>query len=161
MMQTDPAPASLLRRIAALFYDALLLAGLVMVLTLVLVMVRGGDAIPPGSWWFGMVLLGVNFLFFGYPWTHGGQTLGARAWRLRVTAMDGGGLDWRQAALRYLAAWLLLLPPGLGLLWARWDRDALCWHDRLSGTRLLQTPHRQPAPESGSRASVPSKTPAR
>ncbi len=144
MKRIDLPPPGLLRRSAALFYDALLFAGLVMVLTLLLVMARGGNAIPPGSWWFGLVLLGVNFLFFGYSWTHGGQTLGARAWRLQVTTMDGGGLDWRQAALRYLAAWLLLIPPGLGLLWAWWDRDALCWHDRLSGTCMVQMPHRPP-----------------
>lgn len=142
MKRTDLPPASLPRRSAAMFYDLLLFMGLVMVLTLLLVLARGGDAIPPGSWWYGAVLLGVNFLFFGYSWTHGGQTLGARAWRLRVTTMDGGGLGWQHAGLRYLAAWVLLLPPGLGLLWAWWDRDALCWHDRLSGTCLVRLPDR-------------------
>ena len=140
MHRNDLAAAGLGRRTAAMCYDLLLCTGLVMVLTLLLVLVRGGEAIPPGSWWYGVALLAVNFLYFGFFWTHGGQTLGARAWRLRVTAMDGSGLNWSQAALRYLAAWLLLLPPGLGLLWAWWDRDGLCWHDRLSGTSLVRLP---------------------
>ena len=142
MYPTDSTPASLLRRLAAIFYDGLLIAGLLMVLTLVLVLVRGGAAIPPGSWWYAATLLGVNFLFFGYSWTRGGQTLGAQAWGLRVTARDGSNLNWREAAIRYLAAWLLLLPPGLGFIWAWWDTDGLCWHDRLSGSRVIR--HLQP-----------------
>lgn len=138
MNRNAPASASLPRRAAAIFYDLLLFAGLVMVLTLLLVLLRGGEAIPPASWWYDVLLLTANFVFFGISWTRGGQTLGARAWRLRVTAMDGNDLSWRQAALRYLSAWLLLLPPGLGFIWARWDPDGLCWHDRLSGSRVIR-----------------------
>ena len=130
--------ASLPRRAAAICYDLLLFAGLVMVLTLALVLFRGGEAIPPASWWYEALLLGMNFVFFGISWTRGGQTLGARAWKLRVTAMDGKDLNWRLATLRYLSAWLLLVPPGLGFIWASWDPDGLCWHDRLSGTRVVQ-----------------------
>ena len=131
-------PAGLPRRLAAIFYDGLLLTGLLMVLTLVLVLARGGAAIPPGSWWYGCILLGVHFLFFGFSWTRGGQTLGAQAWGLRVTTPEGGNLDWRRATVRYLAAWLLLAPPGLGFIWAWWDPDRLCWHDRLSGSRVIR-----------------------
>ena len=140
MHRNDFASASLPRRAAAIFYDLLLFAGLAMVLTLVLVLVRGGEAIPPASWWYEVLLLGTNFVYFSISWTRGGQTLGARAWRLQVTTMDGNELSWRQAALRYLSAWLLLLPPGLGFIWARWDPDGLCWHDRLSGSRVVHVP---------------------
>lgn len=119
-------------------YDLLLFAGLVMVLTLALVLFRGGEAIPPASGWYEALLLAAHFAFFGISWTRGGQTLGARAWKLRVTAMDGGDLTWRLATIRYLSAWLLLLPPGLAFIWAWWDPDGLCWHDRLSGTRVIE-----------------------
>ena len=130
--------AGLGRRAAAICYDLLLFAGLAMVLTLALVLVRGGEAIPPESWWYEALLLASHFAFFGISWTRGGQTLGARAWKLRVTAMDGKDLNWRQAALRYLSAWLLMLPPGLGFIWAWSDPDGLCWHDRLSGTQVVK-----------------------
>ena len=140
MHRNDFASASLPRRAAAICYDLLLFAGLAIVLTLALVLVRGGEAIPPASWWYEVLLLGTNFVYFGISWTRGGQTLGARAWRLRVSARDGNDLNWRQAALRYLSAWLLLLPPGLGFIWARWDPDGLCWHDRLSGSRVVHVP---------------------
>ena len=140
MNRNAHAPAGLPRRAAAICYDLLLFTGLVMVLTLVLVLFRGGEAIPPASWWYEALLLATHFAFYGISWTRGGQTLGARAWKLRVTAMDGEGLSWRQAALRYLAAWLLLLPPGLGFIWAWRDPEGLCWHDRLSRSRVVHVP---------------------
>jgi uncharacterized RDD family membrane protein YckC len=59
-----------------------------------------------------------------------------RAWRIRVGRAEGGTLTWRDAGARWLAAWLAALPAGLGFLWGLLDRDRLCWHDRLSGTRL-------------------------
>jgi len=132
--------AGLLRRLAALAYDGVILLGLAFFVTLVLVLVRGGTAIAPGSWWYGLTLAGTGLLFFGWSWTRGGQTLGARAWSLRVEKTDGSALGWKDALLRYLAAWLLLIPPGLGFLWARWDRERRCWHDRLSGTRVVHHP---------------------
>ena len=140
MNGSDRTSASLARRAAAICYDLLLFAGLVMVMTLVLVLFRGGEAIPPATWWYDALLLFAHFAYFGVSWTRGGQTVGARAWRLQVTAMDGGEPSWRQAAIRYLSAWLLLLPPGLGFLWALWDPDSLCWHDRLSRIRVVQLP---------------------
>lgn len=138
MNRNGRAPASLPRRAAAICYDLLLFAGLAMVLTLALVLFRAGEAIPPASRWYEALLLAAHFAFFGISWTRGGQTLGARAWKLRVTAMDGRDLNWRQAALRYLSAWILLLPPGLGFIWGWRDPDGLCWHDRLSGTRVVR-----------------------
>ena len=140
MNRNNRAPASLPRRAAAICYDLLLFAGLAMVLTLVLVLLRGGEAIPPASWWYEALLLAAHFVFFGISWARGGQTPGARAWGLRVATLDGGDPGWRRVTLRYLSAWLLLLPPGLGFLWARWDPDGRCWHDRLSGTRMVRTP---------------------
>ncbi len=140
MNRIGRASANLPRRAAAICYDLLLFAGLAMILTLALVLFRGGEAIPPASGWYEALLLAAHFAFFGISWTRGGQTLGARAWKLRVTTLDGEDLNWRLVALRYLSAWLLLLPPGLGFIWAGWDPDGLCWHDRLSGTRLVQAP---------------------
>ena len=140
MHRNDPTAASLARRAAAIFYDVLLFMGVIMALTLVLVLVRGGEAVPPATWWYDALLLGANFVFFGFSWTRGGQTLGARAWRLRVTDIDGNDLSWRLAALRYLSAWLLLVPPGLGFIWAWRDPEGLCWHDRLSRSRVVHVP---------------------
>jgi uncharacterized RDD family membrane protein YckC len=53
------------------------------------------------------------FLFFGFFWTHSGQTLGMQAWRIRVLRNDGGSISWKQAAIRFACAWkagLIRLP---------------------------------------------------
>ena len=73
-------------------------------------------------------------------WRKGGQTLGMRAWRLRVADAAGGQPSWRALWLRFLAGHLSLLAGGLGFWWAWLDRDRLAWHDRASGTRMLRLP---------------------
>jgi hypothetical protein len=81
-----------------------------------------------------------GFLFYGWFWTHGGQTLGMRTWRLRLVRADGGPITWHITAIRFGSALLALAPLGLGLWWALFDKDKRAWHDRLSGTRLIVTP---------------------
>jgi len=76
-------------------------------------------------------------------WRRGGQTLGMRPWRLRLSAIDRDASPaWRALAIRYAVGTLSLLAAGLGFWWAWIDRDALAWHDRASGTRLQRLPKR-------------------
>jgi uncharacterized RDD family membrane protein YckC len=135
---SSAAPAGLWRRLAAMAYDWLLLGSAYFVLTLVLLAARGGAAVAPGTWWYTLSLVMVGFLFYGWFWTHGGQTLGLRAWNLRVQRADGGPLSWSDASRRFAAAATLLLPPGLGLAWIAVDRQRAAWHDRLSRTRIVR-----------------------
>jgi len=78
--------------------------------------------------------------FFTWFWTHGGQTLGMRAWRLKLLSRDGQAVTLRQALVRLAGALLSLLPAGLGLLWVLIDPQRCAWHDRLSDTRLIVLP---------------------
>jgi uncharacterized RDD family membrane protein YckC len=134
---SDDTSAPLARRLGALLYDALLLLALLFAFTLLLIIARGGRALPPITIWCEACL--VAFAFCGLSWTRGGQTVGMKAWRIRVVARDAGSLDWPRAALRFFASWLSLLPAGLGYWWALVDRERCCWHDRLSGTRVIRT----------------------
>jgi len=134
---TARAPAALPRRLAALFYDSLLLCGLLFLFTFAIVALRAGEAVPAGTGWFMLCLAAGSFAFFGWFWTHGGQTLGMRAWRLRIVRADGGDLTWSDAACRYAAAALSLAALGIGFWWSVWDPERRCWHDLLSQTRML------------------------
>ena len=80
----DAEPAGFFRRTAALAYDLLLLAGILLVFTLITFVLRGAREIPPGTLWFQVSLLALVGAFFAGFWVHGGQTLGMRAWRLRA-----------------------------------------------------------------------------
>jgi uncharacterized RDD family membrane protein YckC len=131
----------LARRLAAIIYDALLLGGLLLI---------AGAPLPlvPESvqklWWVRLTiqgyLLACCFLFFGWFWVHGGQTLGMRAWRIRVVQVDGQNVCWSRAALRFVTAMLSWAALGLGFVWVIIDPAGMAWHDRLSKTRLLLLP---------------------
>jgi uncharacterized RDD family membrane protein YckC len=125
-------------------YDWLLLGALYFCATLLVVVLRRGTPLAPGTSWYTALLVLLSFLFYGWFWTHGGQTLGLRAWRLRIERVDGRPLSWLDAARRFAASATLLVPPGLGLVWMLVDRRRACWHDRLSNTRVvrLATRHR-------------------
>lgn len=129
------------RRLAAIFYDLLLLVALLAVAVSLITLPFG---MPNGA---GLVALQLflfeilPMLFFTGFWSHGGQTLGMRAWRLKLVRADGAVIRWPDAFKRHLAALLSLLALGLGFLWMLVDRDKLAWHDRLSDTRLVLLKH--------------------
>jgi uncharacterized RDD family membrane protein YckC len=137
-------PAAVWRRFAAFCYDLLLLAALFFVFTLAVLALRRGVAVPPGSIWFEIALLLLAAAFFCGFWVHGGQTVGMRAWRIRVVRDDGSPLEWPRAAARFAAGLLAALPAGLGLWWAALDARKRAWHDRLTRTRVVRVP--PPAP---------------
>jgi uncharacterized RDD family membrane protein YckC len=137
-----PQPPGLLRRLAAVVYDALLLVALLMVATALLLPLTGGEAIDPHrhpalEWLYRAVLLLLTVGFFGVSWTRGGQTLGMASWRLRVLREDGGTLSWADTVRRLAAALLSWLALGLGWLWVLVDPARRTWHDRLSRTQVV------------------------
>lgn len=137
-------PASLRRRFAAISYDALLLFGVLFVFTLAVVALRGGREVEPDTWWFSISLPLVALCFYGWFWTHGGQTLGMRAWRIALRTEDAGQLTWRHAVVRYGAAWVSTLALGMGFWWSLIDREKRCWHDRWSHTVIVRTSSPKP-----------------
>jgi uncharacterized RDD family membrane protein YckC len=128
------------RRLAAFCYDLLLLTALLVCFTLAVLAVRLGAAVPPGSWWFPLCLVGVAMAFFCGFWAHGGQTVGMRAWRIRVVCDDGTPLGWPRAAARFVAALVAAVPAGLGLWWSAFDGQKRGWHDRWTRTRVVHAP---------------------
>ncbi len=142
---------SLMRRLAAIAYDWLLLLALFLLLGFIYIPLIGGTPQSLAArMGLQMILLGVTWLFFGWFWTHGGQTLGMRAWRIRVVTRSGEPIGWGPATLRFLAAFLSFICAGLGFGWATLDRDRRAWHDYLSRTDLILLPKAgKPASTSG------------
>lgn len=110
MQRAGLPQASVLRRCGAIVYDTLLLCAILLVATVVILPFTGGEAVQAGNPWFSAYIFAVCFLFFGWFWTHGGQTLGMRAWKLRLQRADGGAVAWWQALVRFLLASLWMLP---------------------------------------------------
>ncbi len=134
---TERPAASLFRRLAAGLYDLLLLAGLLMFVGFAVIVARQGEAVAPGTLWFQALLLVTAALFYAGFWSRDGQTLGMRAWRLRLVDESGRPPPFRICLLRFFAALLSLAPCGLGLWWLLWDAQRRSWHDRLTHTRIV------------------------
>lgn len=133
--------ASLGRRLASLFYDALLDFGVLLIGFLFphLLLALAWERALPGPLLFAHVF-GLLGLYHLWLWRHGGQTLAMRAWRIRLVDLAGAPPTRFQLALRYCLAWPSLLFYGAGLIWALFDRERQFLHDRLSGTRLIVVP---------------------
>lgn len=133
------AAPGLARRLAAMFYDAWLLVALWLIGATVDYAIQRalGLAEDPYRLPLQVFIVACPFLFYGWFWTHGGQTLGMRAWRVKLLNADGSTVDWRHAIIRVAAAHISLLALGLGYLWMLGDREKLTWHDRWSNTRLV------------------------
>ena len=139
----DLNSAGLLRRLAALLYDTLLLVAVLMTVTWLLLPLTHGEAITRETvggfeYLYRALLLGLVIAYFGFSWTRSGQTLGMLAWRIRVLRSDGCHLRWSDVLLRLAASLLSLLPAGLGYFWMLLDPNRLTWHDRLSRTRVVR-----------------------
>ena len=128
------------RRFAASFYDLLLLAAAWMLTTLVVIVLRGGQAIGPGALPYQLLLFVVAAAFYVSSWVRGGQTLGMRAWQIRLEKSSGEAVDLRTGLLRFATGLLTVASCGVGLVWLWIDRDGLTWHDRLAGTRVVVLP---------------------
>jgi len=131
----------LLRRIAAMLYDALLVGALLWLTTIPFIAVRGGEAVEVSDNTVYQVALAiVIYAFFVGFWTRTGRTLGMQSWRLQLETMEGEKPNLAEATVRFVAAVFSWLALGLGVLWQLWDRDGLTWHDRISGTRIVYYP---------------------
>lgn len=136
-------------RLLALVYDGLialalwLLVGTLFTVGYYLAGHGARENIPPFSalqWLEWLCCWLITGAYAVLSWHKGGQTLGMRAWRLRVRDADGGPAGIAALCKRYAVGTLSLLPGGLGFWWAWIDRDGLTWHDRASHTRMRREP---------------------
>jgi len=130
------------RRVAALLYDSVLIAALLVIFTSGAVFFNRSVAVEQetaGAWvyLYRAGLVGVIAGYYLLNWTHSGQTLGMRAWHLRAVADTGEPMALKSAILRFVYGILAWSPAALGVLWLYADREHLALHDRLSRTRVV------------------------
>jgi len=137
---STPRKPSPFRLLAVMLYDSMLMVSVLLVAAAVAVALNGGEAIGANNPFFFVYLLGVAFIFYGWFWTHGGQTLGMRAWRIYLISGNNTGINWQQAFLRFMVGLFSWLPLGLGYWWLWLSPDKLSWHDIASGSYLVYSP---------------------
>lgn len=127
------------RRLAAMFYDGLLLVAIWMLATAIVVIPADGE-IDPGHLVFRIYLLVVTWTYFAICW-RGGQTLGMKAWRIRLIAAEQP-IGWITTLVRFTVATASLLCFGLGFIWSIFHPHRATWHDLASGTVLIVEPRK-------------------
>lgn len=132
--------AGLFVRLAALLYDALLVLGIWFVIGVVFVIINGGEAAHSHNPFLPSALFIATLWFNMHFWRRGGQTLGMRAWRLRLLNENKEPLTMTQCMLRFLVAIGSLGLFGIGYLWMYIDKNGLTWHDKYSETRVVREP---------------------
>ncbi|MFA7552973.1 MAG: RDD family protein [Spongiibacteraceae bacterium] len=158
LSDATPTPAGVMRRLAAMVYDALLLFGVLFTATLPTLLLAPKQLattqqtaisneqvvheLPTlaGGWLFQIYLLLVFCSFFCWFWRKNGQTLGMQAWRLHIEDMSGQKISLKQCLLRLLGAAVSIACLGAGYWWIWIDKDGLSWHDRWSKSRMVVQP---------------------
>lgn len=139
--QQKPSP-SLLRRLVAMVYDALLVVALVFVVNGIALAVASQalqkEVLDPVTVQ-ALTALSVAS-FFSLFWITNGQTLGMQAWRIKLVDFEGNKPGIIQSLLRCLGACLSAGCLGLGYLWCIVDRHKRYWHDYISRTELILLP---------------------
>ena len=143
---TSGSSAGFGRRVAALLYDSVLLAALLVIFTSGAVFLNHARALEretAGAWvyLYRAGLIGVVAGYYMLNWTRSGQTLGMRAWHLRAVTESGMPMSLHAAVLRLSFGVLAWAPAALGVLWLYIDPEHLALHDRLSKTRVVQLQH--------------------
>ncbi len=143
-LATTDLPCPLWRRLLALVYDLLIVVAIVMVVGLLCQLATGGQLIhtvgkAAAPIWYQLLQALVVMAYFISSWRRGGQTVGMRPWRIRVTSDDGGTPSLQQALIGLHATlWTLLI------VWAAWFAVALfdprrrAVHDFAAHTEIRQ-----------------------
>jgi uncharacterized RDD family membrane protein YckC len=142
------------RRFAAALMDAVLLAGISVLVTVLTALALGSplprakeigpdllvagilDRNPMAVGAIGL-FLGLTLLYELYCTGMAGQTLGMRLVRIRVIGTRGRPPGAIRGLVRVLAYAVSVLPGALGWLWAVFDREHRALHDHLAGTYVI------------------------
>ncbi len=157
-----PQTVGLLRRLLALLYDALLLLAVLFFASLVVVVPFNIGYEHRFYPIYVIYIYTIGFFFLAWFWTHGGQTLGMRAWGIQLQQINGQSITWKWAIYRFFSILLFWFPAAAGhfffnpinkqfiyfllapividYLWCFFNPDRLALHDKLSQTRLIRIP---------------------
>lgn len=146
--ESSSVPAGIIPRLAALVYDLLAVVAIALLVTGMalavakLMQVTGflvvaddvaltnslSNSITYQLWlWLSIVS------FYSFFWTHGGQTIGMRVWKLRLQNRDGSAISLTQALIRLATAAF-----GLGNIAVIFDPQQRAFQDMWAGCEMVK-----------------------
>lgn|SRR5690554_4177299 len=145
MLEQNYPTASLMRRLAALVYDSLVVMALYILVGFLIQAVyapfHSGEPIGEIPTPFVLSLLFcICFFYYSHSWRFGGQTIGMKAWRLKLVNLQNKPMQLSQYMLRTAIGFFSIALFGLGFIWALIDKQQRSWHDMASLTRVVYIP---------------------
>lgn len=129
--------APLYRRVVAALVDALLVLAGTVVFGLIAARGMGGVALGKPALALGLVVPVIFWSAYQYLFlVNAAQTPGMQLARLRVSTFEGEPARRMRRRWRALVLMLSCAALGFGFLWALFDEDNLCWHDKVTRTYL-------------------------
>jgi uncharacterized RDD family membrane protein YckC len=122
---------------AAFIYDLLIIMALSFLLSAIFTMLAGEGFYQHELWrsLFQLVWVFMIAGYYGYSWQKSGQTIGMKAWRLRVNNQDNTPLTNKDVLTRLAAATLNIFLLNLGWL-GYLGKSGVSLTDKLSATRI-------------------------
>ncbi len=138
MKTSNPNP---LYRVASLIYDSLIVIALVISVSALAITINQGDVLesPVGKAINAVAYVLVVGLYFVGSWIRSGQTIGMRAWKIKVLKNnDDVTLDWGQAIARLLLGTVCLALAGIPILMAFFKPNRQPFYEQLTGSELYR-----------------------
>ena len=130
----DYKPAGFFRRIAALFYDLILIIALCIGSILLITFFINTEILSPFMYLFFLVL---SISFYCYFWKqNNGQTLGMQVWKIKLSQIDGADVKLSNMIVRCISGLVLNLFFGINYLPMIFRKDKRTLNDILSKTVL-------------------------
>mgnify|MGYP001315211685 CR=1 FL=1 len=129
----------MLKMLAALLYDCLVLMGLIFaVMALQVGLYQILDLTDEQHTWFKQLLiLTTLYAYYSVSYYKQGQTIGMKAWKLKLVQQDGSLATRQQILIRWLCAILSVPLLGLGHWSALFRQDRRSLVDLISKTQII------------------------
>ena len=135
-MEKEFESAGLVRRLAAILYDSLLIIAIWLITTLLLVaLINEGNPLQGPLFQLGLYFEACLFLFLllEVAWTDPWDT----SLENQISEPKSASIELARMFSRLFFALVSISMLGLGFIWMLFDPERLTWHDRASGTRVI------------------------
>jgi len=136
-MQNTTKSPSLFKYITVIIYDLFLLFGLLLFITVIISFLNNGNPPSADNIIYKLFLLTSIIFFYHYSWRKSGQTLGMKAWKVKLVTLNNKPITLGQSILRMTLGLANIVTIGLGYFWKYTNKSKLTLMDVLSKTKLI------------------------
>ncbi len=130
------------KHFAAFVYDIFPILGILILTSGTILVFRSGNDVQPYTWWFILITYLEVALYYIYSWKIGGQTIGMKAWKIKLKSLnEQEQITWAQSTFRFIAGVVSTLLLGAGIFWKLFSNEQKSWMDLISSSLTVSEDH--------------------